>query len=481
MEQQLRIIKETSILIEEKKYIKAKDILLDYIKREKNSKKNIKFYYNLYLTFNGLGEIKEAKRYLEKCYDLNKKNYIVINNLANIFLKEGKVAKAEEYYLRSFNLKKDYLLVIVNLAVFYQNIGRLNESKKFYLKAIELSPKNISLFFNLSKIDKDFIDDKKIEFLSNLMKNDKISLSEMSYGYFLLAENEKKKKNYNLEIDYLKQANKYSFDSLIKINLQTLEYWKNVVAKNYKKFIFKNENKINELKNYKPIFIIGLPRSGSTVIEVLLTSKNVPSLGESNIFNGILAQGFSNRRDMEVDLDIVRKKIINIIQYKDLIKKDGFFIDKSLENFFYIDVILKVFPNALFINSKRNIEDNVFAIFKQSLNKLSWTHSIEEILEYLNNYFTIINYFKNKYSDKIFSVELEELSNNPKEFAKKLYSFCKLEWSEKALEFNNKQNLHISTASNVQIRDKIKKYDQKKYEPYKSLLKNFYSKYEWLN
>ena len=66
MEQQLRIIKETSILIEEKKYIKAKDILLDYIKREKNSKKNIKFYYNLYLTFNGLGEIKEAKRYLEK-------------------------------------------------------------------------------------------------------------------------------------------------------------------------------------------------------------------------------------------------------------------------------------------------------------------------------------------------------------------------------------------------------------------------------
>ena len=92
-----------------------------------------------------------------------------------------------------------------------------------------------------------------------------------------------------------------------------------------------------------------------------------------------------------------------------------------------------------------------------------------------------MNYFIKKYPDKIFSLELEDLTTNTEVVSKKLYSFCKLEWSKKVLDLDNKEDLLISTASNIQIRDNIKKYDIDKYRPYKNLLKSYSNKYEWLN
>tara|TARA_Y100001970_G_scaffold255289_1_gene331843 strand:+ start:6773 stop:8224 length:1452 start_codon:yes stop_codon:yes gene_type:complete len=482
MQNQQEIIKNVSSLIEKKKYLNAKDIMFNYLKKSQNIKIGTKFYFTLYLIFDGLKETRNAKKYLEKCFKIDQNNHIVLNNLANIFLKEGNIFKAEKYYLKSISLKKDYLLAIINLAILYQNLGRLDESKKFYLKAIELSPKRISIYFNLSRIDNDFITTKKINYISNLMKNENIENSEMSHGYFLLAEHARKNKDYNLEIDYLKKANEYSFKSNLNANIQTLNYWKNIIPKRYNNFNFKNENKKNELINIKPIFIVGLPRSGSTLVEVLITSgnKDIISLGESSIFNGIIAKKFSKDHDNLIDLENVNNKIFEIFENKDLNLRNLIFLDKSLENFFYIDVIVKVFPKAIFIHTFRNIEDNIFAIFKQSLEKLSWTNSIEEILNYIDIYFNVIEYFKKKYPDKIYSIQLEELTDNVVETSKKIYSICELKWSEKVLNFYERKDLIVSTASNVQIRRDIYKYENKKYEHYKNLLKNFLVKYNWL-
>ena len=482
MKNQQEIINNVSPLIEKKKYFDAKDIMLNFLQNSQNTKIGIKFYFTLYLIFDGLKETKNAKKYLEKCFRIDQNNYIVLNNLANIFLKEGNIFKAEKYYLKSINLKDDYLLAIVNLAILYQNLGKLEESKKFYLKAIKLSPKRISLYFNLSRIDNDYIDSEKIDYINSLIKNEKKENSEIAYGYFLLAEHARKNKNYNLEIEYLKKANKYSFNSRQNANDQTLFYWKNIIPKKYNNFNFKNEDQKNKLENIKPIFIIGLPRSGSTLVEVLITSgsKNITSLGESSIFNGIVAKKFSKDHDNLIDLEYVGNKIFEIFDNKDLNFKNSLILDKSLENFFYIDVILKVFPKALFIHTFRNTEDNIFAIFKQSLEKLSWTHSIEDILDYINTYFQVLKYFMKKYPDRIYNVQLEELTSNVEEISKKIYSFCGLSWSEKVLNFYERKDFLVSTASNIQIRKDIQKYEIKKYEHYKNLLKNFSKKYDWL-
>ena len=81
MQNQLDIIKKTSILIEEKKFFMAEKILKNFIEYSKNVKLDIKIFYNLYLVSDGQKNFKNAKKYLEKCLKINDKNYIVLNNL----------------------------------------------------------------------------------------------------------------------------------------------------------------------------------------------------------------------------------------------------------------------------------------------------------------------------------------------------------------------------------------------------------------
>ena len=487
MHNQEYILKKTSTLIDKKNYEEAKSVLLELIKEAKNVKIDARVYYFLYLVFDGLKEAKSAKKYLEKCLKINKTNHIVLNNLANIYIKERNTIKAEKFYLESLEIKDDYLVATINLAIFYEATGRLDEAKKFYLKAIDLSPKEISIYFNLSRIDKNFISEKKIKYLEDLMKNEKIKSIDMAYGFFLLAEYERKNFFFVKEIDYLKKGHQKIFNEKFNKNNQTLNYWQNTIPVKYNKFSFINDNKENELTKFNPIFIIGLPRSGSTIVETILSSgdTNVENLGETNIFNGTVVSTHNELKDKEntkIDLDLINNKVLKLMKDRNFLStKSKIFTEKSLENFFYIDVILKLFPKAKFINTYRNIEDNVFAIFQQALTKLSWTHSIENILKYVDNYLNIMDYFLKKYPNKIFSLDLEELTNNPEESSKKIYSFSNLKWNERVLDFHKRKDLIISTASNIQIRRNIQKYDYEKYRPYKEFLKKFSHKYTWID
>jgi len=487
MQIQEDILKKTSILIDKKNYKEVQSILLKFIKENNNIKIDVKVYYLLYLSCEALKENKSAKKYLEKCIKINNKNHIALNNLANIYLKEGNVLKAEKFYLRSLDSKKDYLIVIINLAIFYQDTGKLEEANKFYLKAINLSPKKISIYFNLSRIDKNFINKEKLEYLLDIMRNEKIEPIDMSFGFFLLAEYERKQKDFIKEINYLEKAHQYIFNESLNRNKKTLNYWHNIIPKKYDKFKFINESKKNELANFNPIFIIGLPRSGSTMVEAILSSgdREIKNLGETNILSGAIVSTHNELEKEEnttIDLNSINNKVLKLMTDRNFLnKKSNIFTEKSLENFFYIEIILKIFPNAKFVNTFRNTGDNIFAIFQQALTQLSWTHSLENILKYIENYLKIISYFIKKYPNKILPLDLEELTNKPEENSKKLYTFCNLKWNKNVLDFYKRKDLLISTASNIQIRNNINRYDYEKYKPYKDLLKKFIHKYDWIN
>jgi hypothetical protein len=151
--------------------------------------------------------------------------------------------------------------------------------------------------------------------------------------------------------------------------------------------------------------------------------------------------------------------------------RNKIFIDKSLENFFNIDIILKFFPNAKFLHTFRNFNDSIIAIYQRMMPDLSWSHDINNISEYANNYKMIINYFKNKYSKYILDVDLEKLTYDQKNESQRIFDFCDIDWNDDVLNFNKKNKLFTKTNSFLQIRDKIDKYNINKYETYYHLLK----------
>ena len=263
-------IKKAFELFNNKKFEESKLIFLDLIKNKQFDKK---IYYMLYEIYLQLSDNKNAKKYIISFLEFDNKNYVALNQLANLYLKEGAIKLAEENYIKAINLKKDYLIAITNLAVLYQGIGDKDNAEKYYLEGINLSPYDLSIYYNLSRVSPNLINDKKIEFISKVLKKKKLEPFNMSAGFFLLAEHNKRKKNIDEEIKNLKLAHKYAFEDKININQQSKNYWLNIIPKNYKNINFQFEKDINEnLKNLEPIFIVGLPRSGSTVVEAILSS-----------------------------------------------------------------------------------------------------------------------------------------------------------------------------------------------------------------
>ena len=162
--------------------------------------------------------------------------------------------------------------------------------------------------------------------------------------------------------------------------------------------------------NIKPIFIIGVPRSGSTLIEKIIGSgvQHVP-LGEetsilSDVVSGLIASGQSLISDKKTLKSLVLEKYKN----KGLVqeKNDFVFTDKSLENFFFINLIKEIFPNAKVVNCKRNPLSCIMSILKNNLIDLPWAHNIENIFKYFDTYYKMSSKFKNFSTNFIYNLQL---------------------------------------------------------------------------
>ncbi|MBD1159315.1 sulfotransferase [Pelagibacterales bacterium SAG-MED19] len=493
MDNTKNLILEAKELYSKKSYFEAKSCLLKVFE---NFNLDIKLKMNLYVLISDIyykiNEFENAENYLLKYLKEDRSNSNIFNLLGNVYLKKRDFKNSEKSYLESEKLDKNNETAIFNLAILYHNLGKKKEAISFYKKILIKNPKKIGILFNLASLDKTIINEEKISFLKKIINDNKLNHFDMASCYFLIAENEKKKKNFKDEINLLSSANKLSFRSNEKKNIQLNEYWLKIIPKKFNKIEFKKKYaNTDNTKNFYPIFIIGLPRCGSTLIESIISSgkDKVENLGETNLVNWAFLNTnrdflklIDNKKKIIIDYNLTAKKLIGSIDNLIINKNnDIYFSEKSLENFYYIELILNIYPNAKFINPYRNIIDNTFAIYKQFLSNISWSHSLENILLYFDNYFSTINYFKQKYSDKIFSISLEEFSNDPKNSAMEIYKFCNLRWDEKCLDFYKRDDLFTNTASINQIRSAVQKYDLSKYEAYKGMLNKYLKKYSWLN
>ena len=129
---------------------------------------------------------------------------------------------------------------------------------------------------------------------------------------------------------------------------------------------------------------------------------------------------------------------------------------------------------------KYTLKDSIIGIYQSLLPDLSWPHSIENIIYYIDNYKKIIDYFKKKYPDKVYDISLEHLTKNKEEVSKEIFNFCNIKWSSDVLEFYKRKDLDFRTTSYILIRNKITIYNTNKYSEYYYIFDEFQKKYSWL-
>lgn len=440
---------------------------------------------------------KEFSRALEIFLDMKKNNLKddrILFYLGLLYFELNNFKKSIYYYDKYLKKKPDSLLGLYNIAFVKQSIGQIDSAKNIYQKLIELDKNKIRPYYGLFTLGPKYLTEEHYLNISNFKSLNNTSF-ENGIIYYLLSKKEKKNNSLIKEIEFLKKSHNFIFESKKNYNNSSQFYINEILPKHFKSIEFLKNTKNEYFDNsISPIFIIGLPRSGSTLVEAILSSssENVLALGECHVVNiSVLEQIGSKIYSKNFDINNFKFKIdlINLSksihrrynQFKSSNHHKATIIDKSLENFFNIESIINIFPNAKFLHTFRNLQDSIISIYQSMLSELSWTHSIDNIVIYIDNYLKILNYYKNKYPEAIMDIDLEKLTINSNEISKKIYNFCNLSWSKNVLKFYKRDNLHSKTLSFAQIRNEVSKYNNKKYKPYYYILEDFKKNYKWLN
>ena len=236
----------------------------------------------------------------------------------------------------------------------------------------------------------------------------------------------------------------------------------------------------------EPIFILGLPRVGSTLVEQILASHSMVDathelpniLATSHKLNLRIAQNNESRYpDILLSLSAPQLKLIgeNYINDSEVFRKDGvYFIDKMPNNFRHIGLIKLILPNAKIIDIRRNSMSACFSCYKQLFAEgQEFTYSLERLGNYYNNYIDLMNHWNKVLPNQILSVNYEDLVNNFENTVKEILDYCKLPFEEACIEFYNSKR-SVKTPSAQQVRQPI--YTSgldywKNYDPYLDELK----------
>ena len=424
-------------------------------------------------------QYKKAFYIFSKLLENNSRDLKANFQMGKIYYELNSLDKSLFFFEKCNKIQPNTPNILFNLALIFQSIGKIEEARKQYLNLITINSNDIKSYYGLSILDIKYIETKLYNNLENIIKENKISLFEKSLINFIFSKYEKMKNEIDKEISYLKVAHKNCYDANLLYNEQSDFYYKKIISKNFNRIIFDEKFEvIPEFNNSNHIFIIGLPRSGSSLVETIIAhnAPNITSVGEFHGINtSILDQigktiyskdfNYKNFR-----LSINQKKFQDSLLEKYDNFENKFYLDKSLENFFNIEIILRFFPNAKFVHTYRNTNDAIIGIYQTMLPELSWSHKIQDIVNYINIYNKTINYFKKKYPNKIIDVELSELSNNKEKETKKILEFCNIKFDNNYLDFDKNNKLFNKSNSFLQVKKKIAKYENTKYQPYFFLL-----------
>ena len=451
--------------------------LRKFVKAEKNYRKAIllkpnfpEANYNLGIVLKELGKFEEAEIYYKHAINLKPNFSNAHNNLGTVLEHLGKLEEAEKFYRLAINLDPNQAELYNNLGTVLEQTGKLEEAEINFRKSIQINPGFANAHRQLSLIKKFKEYDEQYFILQKIYLDKKTSKDQLCHVNFSLAKiNEdlgnfqeafkhyiegnlirKKILNYNIEEDIrLFHKIKSNYDEISKQRIQ----------------IKKNEN------NFNPIFILGMPRSGTTLVEQIISSHSeVSGLGELPFiseFGKSIAEGFNPTNEDSV----LKFRNFYIKKIKNLSKGNSFITDKMPQNFCYIGLIISAFPEAKILHIKRNSAAVCWANFRQWFRSrnLAYSYSIDDIIKYYTLYEDLMMFWKKKFNNLIYDVDYDILTIDPKHITKNLINHLNLKWDEKCLSpENNKRS--VSTASNIQIRNKIFKGSSEKWKKYKPFL-----------
>ena len=426
---------------------------------------------NLGTALHDLGLLEEAIESLEWAIAYKSDFAEAHNNLGNVYNDYGRVETAAKYFEKAISLKPDYSKAYFNLAIAYKDLGKKGDYLKTIEKTVKIKPDWGDAHLHLSRVKNYNKNDSQLKEMHSFLARKDLSLRDRIGFNFALAHVYEKLEDSDKQFKFLNEANRlrkkesnYFLDKDQRLFNRIKDSFKSPPS-----IIKKESCKTNLIK---PIFIVGMPRSGTSLVHQIIDSHQmVHGAGELNKLNKFVVQIL--RKHDEKNISISEMELLSIREnYLDALSglnvPEKIIIDKMPLNFRYIGFILKAIPEAKILHMNRDPMATCWSIYKYYFNGNSYSYNQEDLAGYYDLYKDLMGFWSKLFPNKIYDVCYEELTIAQEVETRKLLEYCELEWDENCLNFY-KNTTAMKTTSALQVRQKIYQGSSevwKKYEDY---------------
>ena len=437
----------------------------------------------------------EAIPLYEQALAMQPDNALVHRNLGVSLQKLGQLQRAVKCFEQALSLRPDYTDARTKLSEVLRELGRADEALALLEQVIALKPDEteaqIALVLTLRQLGQTELAIERLEKLlisrptigvlyhhialiqpkrelipvvEKLVQDPELSNSDTLYCHFALGNLYRDSRSFDQAFSHFQKANRLQRETLTYDPTDNTQHIDKLIEV-YSKRLFQRKRQLGSASRL-PVFILGMPRSGTTLVEQILASHpQVHGAGELGAFPGVsraIAQQLKYADPSPecmalIDVSLIDKRMAE--EYSERYLQELAFhcptatriTDKLPGNFLAIGLIKILLPNARIIHCQRNPLDNCVSLYFHSIQSHQFSFELTELGQYYLDYQRLMSHWESLFSGEIFDLQYEELVMDQETVSKQLIDYLGLEWDEKCIDFHNNER-HVMTSSNIQVR-----------------------------
>lgn len=407
-----------------------------------------------------------------------------------VYTEIGLPERAWPLYRKAVELQPGVDLFQANLAACGVYLGKIAEARRIYTELLKRRPDHQRNHYHLARLES-ARDDTHVEQMKAVLRSTNLPDDKNVFLYYAIGKELEDLGRWSEAFSYYKKAGD-AVASVARYDIDgDLAIIDSIIRVCDQAWLQRGAASSAEARAEKsPIFIVGLPRTGTTLVERILSSHSlVQSLGETQFMqmairrhSGVKSEEPMNAAMIEEaakqDISLIGDTYLSAVAYR--VGAKPMFIDKLPYNFLFLGFIAKAWPEARIIHLRRHPMDTCFAMYKQVF---TWAYKFSYSLELLARYYAaherLRRHWEEVLGERMLDLQYEELVSDQEAETRFLLSNLGLAFEEECLDFD-KNRAASTTASSVQIREKIHsrsverwRYFEGELQPLKESLKRY--------
>ena len=412
-------------------------------------------------------KLEEADAADQRALALNADNHDAVNLAGRIAFDRGDLAAALAHYRRALTLKPDLADAYNNMGNVLKELGQLAEAQDAYLRAIQIDPDIAGVYVNLADSKKFTPDDPHLQTMEALAaKTEGLSKIDRLQLDFALGKAHSDLKDYRRSFKHFLAGNAAKRSTISYDERAVFGLFDKIQAV-FTREVLTKQSDGGDPSNM-PIFVIGMPRSGTTLVEQIIASHPlVHGAGELQTFNDVIlgVRGSDGRTlpypNFVPSLDAQALRQIGaryVAEVRKLAPTGERVTDKMPSNYYFAGLIHLALPNAKIIHSIRNPVDTCISCFSKLFSaEQNHTYDLGELGRYYKRYERLMAHWHRVLpAQTILDVRYEDVVADLEGQARRIIAYCGLPWDERCLSFHETDR-PVRTASATQVRQPIYK------------------------